>query len=748
MTPVRIVEVGSLNLRLRSAQERRRVLQAEAEFFNGLRFHIQRIALPVPLDLDAYLEGLERRGAVAHGFRRQLVQARVDHTDSVIAERQLVQWRNLVVIPKDEHADECVRYVETSLRESGLHVQELPLHEITQVWYAFINPDQAAIDQITQGGVAGHLDRITPRGGLDFRQIGHFRLGNKFARVLCIRAFPHTVSLEVFTDLYRLDRRVTVVQHWHPTPGDILRRDLSNSIGELTTRLRTSMAPFDREVTQVKIRDAQRLLRRFATENEQVLDLSVYLLARADTLPELDEVTRAVQTRLEGKGFKARAPHFWQAEDAFRCCLPAGLNPLREKTRRNVPAMSAPATFPYTNAELNHGSGVVLGPNRATGNLVLWDRWTRLANPHVTVLAMSGYGKSYLLGLILAEDWANGVPIRSLDVDGDRNKRRLWDAFGAQRLRIAPGAKLYMNPMEVRRRNHDEDEDGESGDALLATVQRQLAMFDLMAPDRTPGDRVAAEKLLLELYAEWGIRPGTDHTGRDSQDWPTWTALHAAAEQRPETRRLGDALYSWVHGSLSGMFDRQTSLAVTDQCVVLDVSEVVQNSEARGPVALAVLGYLWDWANEDWQQRKVLELDEFGLVADTREILRFCRMMAKAGRRRSCSLLLATQDPGDYLMGLDEVTRRDAQAVLANCATRILGYLDQKAVEQVTQAIRLTEAEAALLARLPREEKLMICSPRDGYGEQRAHVEVLASDLEHRIITGIERNRQTPSCPA
>lgn len=709
-TRVRILQTGSLHLRLRNSDERRRILKADEEFWNGLRFPIQRLSYAVPLDLAAHLDTLSGQAdADKDPERARMLKDKVDHLRGLIRDRHLIEWLNLVAFPVDESTEtERVSYVRSSLERIGLIVTPM-----------------------TKDGVAAICRELAPADKrFDFGQMDHFRIGQTLCRVLAVRDYPRMVNLAHFLDLYRLDRRVMVVQHVHPTESAALQREVSNSIGEMTGRLAGPLSEYVRAAEETKLQDAQRLLKQLSGENQSVLDFCMYLLVRASSPQELEDLSKRVISRLAGKGMRVLPVEMWQQQDAFRACLPAALNPLRELASRNLLASSIPVTFPYAQVELNHGTGLFHGVNMETGNLVLVDHWRLLKNAHIAFLGQTGSGKSFAMGLLLMQYWSQGVLIRSLDVDGDRNKRRLLASMGAQRLRVAPGAGNYLNPMEVRqqRRTEERDETAEAGNPLQATIQRQLSTFRLMMPDIGPAELAAVEQLLIAVYQAWGITWETDCTSVPRHAWPTWTDLHYYMTQYAETARLASVLSSWVHGSLAGMFDGHTTVNLTNQYVVIDVHEVAQNPQVRGPVFLQVLAYLWDEINQDWTVRKVLDLDEFGILADNHEALQFVWMVTKSARRRSAAVMLATQDPADFLMGLSESARKYAQGILNNCATKVLGFMERKALEQLQQAVRLSEAEVDLLSRLATEEKLILC------GEDRAHVEVLASDSEHATL--------------
>jgi len=524
---IRVLEVGSLHLRLRSPAERRRIFRAEEELYNGLRFPVQRIALPVPLDLTAFEEEVVRQvESDPNRDRALMLLDKVNHVRDLITERRLVQWRNLLIIPGPPPGSagtelplpERVQQVRSGLEQCGLPVRELDGDETRQVWLSLLCPH---VQSPSDG--QDPLDGILPPEGFWFGPQDWFQVGPQVCRVIAVTGYPRHVTPAHFADLYRMDHQVVVVQHLHPTDSAELQREISHSIGEMNARLAGTMAEHDREATKARLRDAQRLLRKLAGENHSVLDFCMYLWLRATDTAELEALTRRVQGRLRSKGMHGRALRLTRQAPGFIGCLPVGLNLLREVTRRNLPAASVPATFPYANAEMTHGRGFVMGLNKDTGNLVLVDPW-ELMNAHSVFIGTAGAGKTFTLNELLTQFWSWGIQIRSIDIEGD--KGRLCQALDGQRVRLAPYAGNCINPMEVRRPALDpslflDAEAEEPANGLAATIQRQLILFSLMLPDVTPVELARAESLLIGCYAEHDIHFGTDFARLGPGGWPT-----------------------------------------------------------------------------------------------------------------------------------------------------------------------------------------------------------------------------------
>jgi type IV secretory pathway VirB4 component len=252
-----------------------------------------------------------------------------------------------------------------------------------------------------------------------------------------------------------------------------------------------------------------------------------------------------------------------------------------------------------------------------------------------------------------------------------------------------------------------------------------------MLPDISRVEMANVETLLLDCYHARGIT--YENYARfigHPEAWPTWADLLPRLAENVETQNLWAVLHSWVNGALSGMLDRPTNVNLDNQYVMLDLHDCMGDAEAKGVIFFLAMTFLWDEVNRDWSLPKILDIDELGILNDSEDALQFVWKVSKSARRRRCRLQVATQDPADFLSGRNPAALKYALGIVNNCATKVVGYLEPKALEQVAQVAKLSEAELALISSMfgKPNEKLLIC------GEQRAHIEIPVSLRELEIL--------------
>src|SRR5690606_31058375 len=94
-------------------------------------------------------------------------------------------------------------------------------------------------------------------------------------------------------------------------------------------------------------------------------------------------IGRVINPRLRGK-------------EAFDSNLPFATNKVEDLSSTTVSSGSLSYFFPFHENEIIMTDGVILGKNRATGNIIKVNS-ERLLNKHMFVVGISGSGKSTLL---------------------------------------------------------------------------------------------------------------------------------------------------------------------------------------------------------------------------------------------------------------------------------------------------------------------------------------------------------------
>jgi type IV secretory pathway VirB4 component len=182
-----------------------------------------------------------------------------------------------------------------------------------------------------------------------------------------------------------------------------------------------------------------------------------------------------------------------------------------------------------------------------------------------------------------------------------------------------------------------------------------------------------------------------------------------------------------VRGSLGEIFSRATNVDLDAPLVVFGMREL--RAEMVAPVHYLLAEALWARIKTR-DRRRLLVIDELGLLFEDPTVRRFVVALARRIRKYDGALVFATQNPGDLL-------NSDQGAVVAtNPALHFFGAQRPGEAAKLQQAFHLSEAQRAGLECARRGEFLLAA------GADRLPIHVQASPWQ---ATAMEEARSPPS---
>src|SRR3981081_1099127 len=182
----------------------------------------------------------------------------------------------------------------------------------------------------------------------------HVRLEYQYARVLVVIGCPLTVVPGWLTPLLEFEHPIEVSLHVQPLETASIVKLLGHKLVQLQSSrlvdLRSGrLADPEREVA---FEDAERLRDALQRGEERVFSVSLYVLLRAASPRALDDLTRRVESTLDGMLAHSRVTILEQ-ERGLRACLPTARDELL--VYRNLDTASLATTFPFTSGSLATG---------------------------------------------------------------------------------------------------------------------------------------------------------------------------------------------------------------------------------------------------------------------------------------------------------------------------------------------------------------------------------------------------------
>jgi hypothetical protein len=439
---------------------------------------------------------------------------------------------------------------------------------------------------------------------------------------------------------------------------------------------------------------AEALQQRLTSSQESAFHVSLYLTVTAPSGEALEAAAGEVEAAARS-ALCELFPCTFRQLDGRMATLPLGLDPL---ARRRVLDTSALATlFPWFDADLRDGGGIVVGASRATGQPVVVDPFddSRYANANIGIFGHSGAGKTYLLSTIAMG--ALGLGAQVFVIDPEHEYGGLAKRLGGIDVPLALGSGHAINVLDLRGGVRDEDT---LGPAVADTVD----LCGVICGELDETDRATLEAAVRATF-EAVERP----------------VLGDVAAVLPPGSRVAQILGRWVRGSLGQLFSRPTNVDLDAPIVVFGMREL--RAEMVAPVHYLLAEALW--AKIKWKdRRRLLVIDELGLLFEDATVRRFVVSLARRIRKYDGSLVFATQNPGDLLSA-------DAGAVVAtNPALHFFGAQRPGEAAKLQRAFDMSDVQRAGLETARRGEFLLSA------GQARLPVRVQAPPWQAAVMVG------------
>lgn len=524
--------------------------------------------------------------------------------------------------------------------------------------------------------------------------------GDGWHRTFFVDRFPGA-ELEPgwLLQLVPADLRVTVGWHAERLPTswvvDYLQRQLVNMRAAALHRSEGSVDPHLTGAMPA----VEELQQQLVSGRENAFFVSVYLTVTTADRAGLAGASQRVEAAARSTLCRLLPCDFRQLEGRL-CTLPLGRNPLRRT--RMLHSAAVTTLFPWFDAELRQPGGLVLGCSRATGRPVMVDPFDERAfpNANIGVFGHSGAGKTYLLSLLTMG--ALGLDTQVFVIDPEHEYGRLARLLGGLDVNLALGSGHSINVLDMRGRGV-----GESliGPAVADTV-------DLCGT--ICGGLDEAERAALET----AIR-------RTFETVPDPVLGDVACRLDPASR-AGVVLGRWVQGSLGQMFSRPTNVDLDAPLIVFGMREL--RAEMVAPVHYLLAEALWARIKTR-DRRRLLVVDELGLLFEDPTIRQFVVALARRIRKYDGSLVFATQNPGDLLAS------EAGRVVATNPAIHFFGALRPGEAATLQAAFSLSDAQRGALEVARRGQFLLAA------GQNRLPLNVVAPPWQ---AAAMQRAREPP----
>ncbi len=547
---------------------------------------------------------------------------------------------------------------------------------------AFRFGEQDTLDVLSYAGLEENIDYLCIDG--------------VYIRTLYISGYPFVASSGWLDNLINFNHNADISYHIHEVSALQALPKLHRKITELESTKRAMMRAgkiVGSEITD-PLDSAMELRDKIQRGQEKLFQMSVYVSLRADTLAELDRITKMLETTLSARLFYSKVARYQQLE-ALQSILPRAEDQLSQK--RNLDSSSAALSFPFMSSELVQEAGILYGVNKSNNSLVILDRFS-LHNANSIVFAQSGSGKSYATKVEILRQLMQGTKV--IVIDPEREYKLLTESVGGTYVKLSVKSKEKINPFDIATTYRTK------GD-LSEHIQDLTEVISLMAEGLDQREKAAVDKATLKIYK------------KSATEQPLLQDLYAELHKLGQLQ-LCERLEKYISGSLAGVFNSQTNIELNNRLVIFDIKDMPEN--LRQIMMLIISNFVQNQVKAN-PEKRLLIIDEGWMLLQHEESARFVAGLVRRARKYYLGVSIISQQANDFLHS------DYGRAIASQSALRILMRQDTTTIKGVVSEFNLSEYEQNFLLTCERGDALLIAD------QNHVAVRVVASKKEHPLIT-------------
>jgi hypothetical protein len=299
-------------------------------------------------------------------------------------------------------------------------------------------------------------------------------------------------------------------------------------------------------------------------------------------------------------------------------------------------------------------------------------------------------------------------------IDPEEEYRMLCETVGGNYIDFSANSPAVINPFDLS--GIAVEGENELGIKILSL----MTLFKLMLNGLSQAEEAILDRALMETYRLKGITtdPDTQMNTEPPVMEDLYKVLLGAAE--PEARNLAERLERFIKGSMTGIFDKQSTININNKMTVFSTKNL---EDSLRPIAFyIILDFVWTRIRRDLRKR-VLIVEEAWYLMANEDSAKFIYGIAKRARKYYLGLTTITQDVDDFLRS------EYGKAIVSNSSIHVLFKQHPSAIDRVAQVFYLSEGEKRLLLAAGIGEGLFFA------GANHVSIKVMASPEEHNLVT-------------
>lgn len=418
-------------------------------------------------------------------------------------------------------------------------------------------------------------DTISP-DGLSFEN-GYFRIGEKYARAICLKEYPTYLKDELIAEIMDIPKQMVL-------SIDLISKSKEQSLQFVQQKIlgvETEIANSTKKAGQSgnwnaniplplsqKRKDYNDIIELMHEFDQRLILLQITIVHVADSLEELNHDTETIIS-IGNQKMCTFGTLMHLQEKGLNTALPYGLR--YTETLRTLTTENAAIFIPFVTKEVFDVGGICYGINQVSKNLIIADRRI-LQNGNGFVLGVPGGGKSFIVKYEIDYVYLS-TDDDIIIVDPEREYGALVDLFGGTFIHIAAGSRDNINALEMNKHL-----DNNSDDPIPLKCEFILTLVEMAVGNAVFGakERSLVEKCARKLLSNKKIES------------PTLKNLHDMISENKEeyAQDLAIALELFVDGSLN-IFSKQTNVDMDNRLICYDIRDL--GTQMKGLAMLVIL---------------------------------------------------------------------------------------------------------------------------------------------------------------
>lgn len=691
---VSILKISPINFSIKDKDDKQSIIYSFQKFLNSIDFPTQIVMTTESIKLDKYLDNLESK--IKQKKFLDLFDGYKKHLNNTISNKKIMNRVFYLVIPEKNDINIQTNICIERLTSLNLKVERLKTNQLKQLLVKFFSGSG-------NGKIIQALSPDYIQNKPDFLEIN-----SKYYRIIYASGYPRNVESGFLDRIVSSLGDFDLSLHIKPYPIEGMLIDLNRQLQKQRADLYSMQNKgIINPSLEIQHNDTRDTLNDLQKGKERLFNVSLYITCKADSLEELNLLTRKIESELNSIMILPRTAHLRMLQ-GFKSTTPLGIDELNMD--RNITTKALSAFFPFTSQFLQtDNNGIWLGLNK--NNIPIIKDIFQLPNPNGLVLAQSGGGKSYFCKLLITRYLLNDTRVMVIDPQGEY--KNLVESFGGQRIDLSRTSNTIINPLDLMGHEY---------------AEKRLSLMDLMKVmlgELTEVQKAFIDKALTKTYELRGIDQNPDSWGNKPPILGDLLKVLESMEKRAThlekttLRSLMNRLEMYVNGVFS-FFNQHTNIDFNNRFVCFDIGHMP--SQVKPAVMFLVLDYVYMKMKSNLE-RKILLIDESWSLLSRTEEAGYIFEIVKTCRKFNLGLLLINQEVEGLL------DSKAGKSVLANSAYTLLMRQKPAVIDNICKTFHLSASEKNHLLTASVGEGLLIME------DDHSEIKVIASPEEHELIT-------------